>query len=158
MKLLIVSDSHGNTLALREVLDREPDADFLLHLGDGAADLAAIQHTGRCPQAMAVRGNCDYAPDLPSERLCTFMGKLVFMTHGNGYEVKLTCGALLGAARQKGAEIALFGHTHSPYYGFQDGVYLFNPGALSHCVSGRLTYGVLLLTEGADPVFEHRTL
>lgn len=158
MKLVIVSDTHGNTLALREVLDREQDADFVLHLGDGLADLVEIQHTGRCPQAYEVRGNCDYAPGVPSERLCGFGGKLIFMTHGNGYEVKLTTGALLGAAKRKNADIALFGHTHIPYYAVSGGVTLFNPGSISHSAHGRPGYGTLTLNEGEEPQFEHKTL
>lgn len=158
MKIVIVSDSHGNTLALREVLDREQDAEFIFHLGDGAADILAVQHAGRCPQAYVVRGNCDYAPGTPSERLCGFGGQLIFMTHGNGYEVKITTGALLSAARLKNADIALFGHTHEPYYGCHDGIYLFNPGALSRAVSGRLSYGVLTIAEGKPPIFAHKTL
>ena len=35
MKLLIVSDTHGNLLALEEAVKREQDAEFVLHLGDG---------------------------------------------------------------------------------------------------------------------------
>lgn len=158
MKLLIVSDTHGNLLVLEEAVKREQDAEFVLHLGDGLYDLEAVRHTMRCPQAYPVRGNCDFDRTMPSERLCGFGGKLIFFTHGNGYEVKMTTGALLSTAKQRGADIALFGHTHLPYYAYTDGVYLFNPGALSMSQSGRCTYGTLMLEEGKEPVFTHHEL
>ncbi|MEG1932860.1 MAG: metallophosphoesterase [Pygmaiobacter sp.] len=158
MKLLIVSDSHGNARALEEVLCREADADFILHLGDGLSDLTEARRTMRCPQDYPVRGNCDYDRSIPSERLCGFGGKLIFLTHGNGYEVKMTTSALLATAKQRGADIALFGHTHLAYYAYTDGIYLFNPGALSMPQAGRPSYGVLTLNSGCEPEFAHKRL
>ena len=158
MRILIVSDSHGNTMALEEVLAREPAAELLIHLGDGLSDLVAVQRACRCPQSYMVRGNCDYAPDIPSERLCGLEGQLALICHGNGYEVKLTHGALLGAAKRRGADIALFGHTHTPWLSRVDGVWLFNPGSLSRSAVGRCTYGILTVEKGKEPVFEHKVL
>ena len=155
MKLLVVSDTHGNRLALREAIDRHPDVNFLIHLGDGLADLGEVQRSGRCPQCYMVRGNCDYAPQVPAERLCGLAGHLVFMTHGNGYDVKLTVGALLGAAREKNAQIALYGHTHIPLLSKVGDVWLFNPGSLSLGPSGQCRYGLLKLSPGNEPEFEH---
>ena len=50
------------------------------------------------------------------------------------------------AAREAGADILLFGHTHEPLCDFYDGLWILNPGS---CRGGfRPTYGVISLTEG----------
>ena len=102
-----------------------------------------------------VRGNCDYDKSVPADRLITLGGLLIFMTHGDGYQVKLTTGPLRRAAAQRGADLVLFGHTHSPYYAYTDGIYLFNPGSISSPRVGRPTYGLLVIEDG-QPDFQHR--
>ena len=89
-KLIVVSDSHGNRDGLRAVLNAHRDADALIFLGDGLNDLTAVRRSGPCPLVYEVRGNCDYDRTVPSERLVSLGGLLIFMTHGNGYEVKVT--------------------------------------------------------------------
>ncbi len=154
-ELLIVSDSHGNRDGLRAVLAAHPKANLLLFLGDGLTDLISVQQDTPCPMLYEVRGNCDFDKSVPADRLVTLGGLLLFMTHGDGYQVKLTTGPLLRAAAQRGADIVLFGHTHSPYYAYTDGVYLFNPGSLSSPRVGRPTYGLLTIEDG-QPDFHHR--
>lgn len=155
IELLIVSDSHGSKDGLRKVLAAHPKADFLLFLGDGLTDLAAVRQTSPCPMVYEVRGNCDFDKSVPADRLITLGGLLVFLTHGDGYQVKLTTQPLRRAAAQRGADLVLFGHTHSPYYAYTDGIYLFNPGSISSPRVGRPTYGLLTIEEG-QPDFQHR--
>ena len=50
VKLLIVSDSHGNNRGLAAVIKAEQDADALLFLGDGLIDLASAQRMSRRAQ------------------------------------------------------------------------------------------------------------
>lgn len=154
-KLIVVSDSHGNRDGLRAVLNAHRDADALIFLGDGLNDLTAVRRSGPCPLVYEVRGNCDYDRTVPSERLVSLGGLLIFMTHGNGYEVKVTTTPLRKAAARRGADVVLFGHTHSPYYAYIDGVNLFNPGSISVPRVGRPTYGLLLI-ENSEPEFLHR--
>ena len=141
-QFIIVSDSHGNQEGLARVLQAHPKADALLFLGDGLSDLAAVRQTTRCPLVYEVRGNCDYDRSVPADRLISLGGLRLFVTHGDGYEVKLTTGPLRRAAAQRGAEAVLFGHTHSPCC-FQepDGLWVLTPG------SARSTFG-LVLPEG----------
>ena len=62
-------------------------------------------------------------------------------------------------AKEKGADIALFGHTHEPYEEYlpEYGLWLFNPGALSSPARGEPTYGLLTLS-GANVLFSHGTI
>ena len=59
------------------------------------------------------------------------------------YEVKYGLSNLVAAAEERGAQIALFGHTHQAMTEYRGGLYLMNPGSLSG-PSG--TYGIIDLT------------
>ena len=103
---------------------------------------------------MRDRGNCDYASFAPPDGLAAFGGVLFYYTHGNLYHVKNELDTLADAARARGADAALYGHTHCAGCEERSGVVLFNPGALSR-VQGRGSYGVVMVENGA-PRFEHR--
>ena len=86
-----------------------------------------------------------------------FGGLLIFYTHGHLFSVKTGLYDLADAARARGADIALYGHTHEPALTQIDGVWLFNPGALSYTRGGEgPTYGVLTIDADKVPHFEHR--
>lgn len=157
MKLLAASDTHGNTAQLRRMLELEPDAQALLFLGDGLRDLAKLSEKYTGLRIYAVRGNCDYSCFEPAEGLAAFDGLLFFYTHGHGYEVKWTLTPLKTAARQRGAEVVLFGHTHMPHYEYENGLYVFNPGSLGNPRAGRPSYGVITKEKGKLR-FEHHEL
>ena len=53
------------------------------------------------------------------------------MTHGHNYYVNSRKDMIRSAAVQRGARIALFGHTHVPYLEEQEGILIANPGSLS---------------------------
>ena len=48
------------------------------------------------------------------------------------------------AARERKAQVLLYGHTHNAFTDYEDGLYLMNPGSLS---GWQATYGTLDLTE-----------
>ena len=62
----------------------------------------------------------------------------------------------LRAAAARGAEVALFGHTHKPIALQKNGVFLFNPGSCGRCYTGPNTYGVMLLDKGKITSFAHK--
>lgn len=131
MKILVVSDTHGNAYALHEALRMRPDATAVIHLGDGVreAEDAAAFFPDRT--FFIVRGNCDFgAHDLLARREETFGGKRFFFTHGHLFGVKDGLYTLACAARECRADVALFGHTHQPGIEYDDGLYLVNPGSL----------------------------
>lgn len=157
MKLLVASDTHGNAAQLRRMLEKEAGAQALIFLGDGLRDLTFLDKEYPALRVYPVRGNCDYSCFEPAEGLAAFDGLLFFYTHGHGYEVKWTLTPIKAAARQRGAEVVLFGHTHTPYYEYENGLYIFNPGSLGHPRAGKPTYGVITNEKGR-PRFEHREL
>ncbi len=145
MKLLIFSDSHGELLPMRDAIRRErPDA--VLHLGDHAGDAFTLSQEFYDLPIAYVRGNCDRDfPPCAETYERTLEGVRIFAAHGHRFGVKYDRLRFSLAAQERGATLALYGHTHCPDCTQQEGLWLLNPGA---CGGRTPTYGVALLTNG----------
>lgn len=145
MKLLLVSDSHHQLNYMRLAVGYEqPDA--VIHLGDCIidADELALEYPGL--PVLSVRGNCDICGKNRAEELVrTFEGVRVFGIHGHRYGVKQDLLRAEFAAREAGAQVLAFGHTHQTYCKFHDGLWRINPGACSASVP---TYGIVCIENG----------
>lgn len=155
-KLLVISDIHRARGALRRIIHAEKDADALIFLGDGIDDLDVVQEEAPRMPVYSVRGNCDLGSYEPLDGLVAFEGVLFYYTHGHIYNVKYGTDDLEQAAREKGADVALFGHTHRPILKNGQDVTLFNPGSAGQSYSGNDSYGVITLGGGGTIDFEHR--
>lgn len=156
-KLLILSDSHNSRLAIENILAAEADSiDALIFLGDGLRDLEQALTFYPSLRAYAVAGNCDFGALEPLDGLAAFDGVVVFYTHGHMYGVKYDLDTLADAAAARGANVALFGHTHIPVAEERGGVFLFNPGSCGRCYTGPNTYGILTLADGKVVSHEHK--
>ena len=143
-KLLVLSDSHGGRTAIERVLMKESkNIDALIFLGDGLRDLELTLTLYPKLRAYSVAGNCDYGALEPTDGLAAFDGVVIFYTHGHMYGVKYDLDTLADAASARGAEVALFGHTH-------------NPGSCGRCYTGPDTYGILTLDGGKVTAYEHK--
>ena len=131
MRILIVSDTHGSLRNFDIVIEREKEIDLLLHLGDVEGDNDYMEAVMNCPVHI-VGGNNDYFSGLPGEIELRIGKYKVFMTHGHGYYVSMDTRRLKQAARARGADIAMYGHTHRPDIDLEDGVKVINPGSLSY--------------------------
>ena len=132
MKLLILSDTHRSLGFACEAIEKEaPDA--VIHLGDHLGDAEDLS-------------NCDYAPTVPQMLTLEFDGVRIFATHGHLFGVKRELTALADAARERGAQLALFGHTHVQCLETIGGVTLLNPGAAGRF--GRSGCGVVTISGG----------
>ena len=144
MRLLVLSDSHGLVRPLRAVLALHPEADLIVHLGDGERDLAQAADLIGSRRTVQVCGNCDFASLLPyNELIRADDGTLIFCSHGHREHVKYGMTEFCEKAKRCGARIALYGHTHRPVTEKTDGIYLMNPGAL---LNG--SYGMVDITPG----------
>jgi putative phosphoesterase len=131
--ILVISDSHGNIAALTTVLKWAHDADLeaAVFLGDGYEDLGlASARAGFDHSWHAVRGNGDYQFSLPDSMMLEISARTLFLSHGNRHNVREGCKTIAAAARNAGAEAALFGHTHIPYCATVNGIFLLNPGSI----------------------------
>ena len=146
MKLLIFSDSHGNVANMADMVRLERP-DRILHLGDLVRDAQTLQEKFPDIPVSFVPGNCDgRRPDLPEERVFTLEGCRLLMTHGHTYHVKLGPAAAVRAAREAGAHLLLYGHTHEAACEFQHGMWVVNPGSIDSLA--RPTYAVAVLEAG----------
>ena len=99
---------------------------------------------------------CELGALEPLDGLAAFDGVVVFYTHGHMYGVKYDLDTLADAAAARGANVALFGHTHIPVAEERGGVFLFNPGSCGRCYTGPNTYGILTLADGKVVSHEHK--
>lgn len=129
-KVLVISDTHGRTDNLDKILPLVKPLDQLIHLGDVGRDVEYIEVMAECPCCF-VSGNNDFYSTLPRERLIKLNGVSIFLTHGHYYYVNSRKDFVRSAAIQRGARIALFGHTHVPYLEEDDTILVANPGSLS---------------------------
>ena len=140
MKILVISDSHGDNDSIEQAYARERP-DEIIFLGDGLRDIEMFGYTFPGAKISSVRGNCDFFSRSADEFTLSYGGLTVFVCHGHAYGVKNGVSLLAYTAKKKGASIALFGHTHEPYLGECDGVTLLNPGSIRN-----ERYGIITVT------------
>lgn len=143
MRILVVSDTHGDFYSLRRALDQQPSAEVIIHCGDGSEQYQYLKNVYAGKRVIGVRGNCDWSSTLPHEELVEIGGKRVFITHGHLYNAKFTFMQLCCAAREQKADILLFGHTHQAMTDYLDGLYMMNPGS---CSGYGASYGTIDIT------------
>lgn len=130
IKVLVISDTHRNVRKINDVMKREKQVDLVLHMGDLEGHGEYIRQVTKCPLE-AVRGNCDYDGEFRIDNLIEVGGHMIFMTHGHRYGVDYGLYELEDMARGCGADIAMYGHTHQPYFEkMEDGFVILNPGSL----------------------------
>ena len=123
-EIIIVSDNHGMSMPLYDLLSQYPDADYFFHLGDsempyGANSLFAC-----------VRGNNDWDPEYPDELFLTIGKFRFFLTHGHLYGCSYSLDPMKTIAKRKECDIVCFGHTHVYMDYTEDGVRFLNPGSI----------------------------
>jgi putative phosphoesterase len=166
--ILILSDTHGNISSLEYVMKKiAPGFDLAVFLGDGVDDFF---QNGRCICPIpfyCVRGNCDTRLSLFGNTVegygaveetltLNIRSHKIFMCHGHTLGVKGGLVRLAMAAAEKGADIALFGHTHECLEKrcgeglfLADGkdLTLFNPGSLKGSYFSPSTFGTLSVSD-----------
>ncbi|WP_332649758.1 metallophosphoesterase [Lysinibacillus sp. 54212] len=127
MKLLVMSDTHGDADVINRVRQYHTDVDAVVHCGDSELpyDHPYLQGTER------VRGNCDRTDDRFQNELEFSLGATkVFVTHGHLFNVKSSLLSLTYRAKEAGASICCFGHSHLLGAEMMDGILFINPGSL----------------------------
>ena len=150
---------------MRYVLDCiHSDAEYIIHLGDGEADVERISPHYPRQAFVGIKGNCDWGFGNGyngAHRTLDIEGTRIFFCHGHRHGVKSADRtALTSAANALNADIALFGHTHHSEYfvipktGNGDvsekeaALHVMNPGSISRPRGGEISgksYGVILL-------------
>ena len=149
MKILALSDSHGNIERMVYAVDKE-QPDVILHLGDCIND--AYKLWGKFPAVSfhMVAGNCDGRTDDDTELTLEKDGVRIYMTHGHLYGVKNGLSDFIEGARHKKADLGLFGHTHKTLIRKTIGIWIMNPGQMEQHDNRRAaSYGIVNIVNGA---------
>lgn len=157
MRYLVLSDTHGNTPDASKVIEHwKGMIDGVWHLGDNARDLQFLEREYALSLQLAfagVNGNCDMPGSTPYKRLFDVEDRRVLMCHGHLYHVGMGLGTIQKKARDMGATIVLFGHTHVPYYAEENGILFLNPGSLTSPRGGSSkSYALLEIDKGKAAV------
>ena len=151
LKILVMGDTH-NTISYASGLIEKLNPDYVLHLGDVCADCHRLEDTFPRKLIVSVKGNNDFFDNAyPLERCFELEGKKIFMCHGHKYNVKSSLLPLCFKGREVGADIVLYGHTHSAHLEEVDGMIMMNPGC-----GGVGKYGIIEIKDGKIKAFlEH---
>ena len=147
MKACVFSDSHGYAANMINAIELEKP-EIVFFLGDGERDIAKVMDSFTDLPVYAVRGNCDFRSQLSKLLICVVEDVKIFMTHGHLSDVKYEYDyeTLASQAIEAGAQIALFGHTHSQNLSENRGVMLLNPGSIGRGYYP--SYAVLTIKNG----------
>ncbi|MEJ9149952.1 metallophosphoesterase [Bacillus smithii] len=127
MKLLVVSDSHGDTEILKDLKARyEQEMDAMFHCGDSELPADSEVMKGY----IVVRGNCDMDDRYPYDIVEEIKGKRIFMTHGHRYDVKASFSKLKQKAKANKADFVFFGHSHQAVAEKIGETLFLNPGSI----------------------------
>ena len=133
MKILLLSDSHGNMNAVLTALKKYgSNADIIVHCGDatrGEADELVELNPEKT--VVCISGNCDWGSMYKNVEYITVCGKKIMITHGHIYCAKYSLDALYEQAVNEGCDLVFFGHTHNPTDETIGNVRLINPGSCS---------------------------
>lgn len=145
MKILVVSDSHGNVNNMVLAVERErPDRIF--HLGDGWRDAEKLHSMFPEIPLEQVPGNCDFHPVEPAVKRLELGGKRILLCHGHTYRVKEGLLEAGYAAQEAQADLLAFGHTHRPTQEWAGKSLLLNPGSIGYW--GDPAYAVVTIADG----------
>ena len=148
MKILILSDSHGQRYRMTDIIARHKDASAIVFLGDGERDFElalAENYIDICGneslEILQVCGNCDLMSNEPAVIIHEFAGTRFLITHGFAQHVKRDLDRLEEEMSAKQCRVALFGHTHMSCLKQSGNLFMFNPGAVVNGSYGIITIG-----------------
>lgn len=132
MKILVISDTHGDTNKAEKAIKSNKEVNLIIHLGDYFRDAQKLSALFPDIPMEYIYGNSDFMiNDVPAEKLLEICGKKIFITHGHKYSVKWDYEKLFRKAEELNADVLLFGHTHIPEIIKRDKYYVLNPGSTS---------------------------
>lgn len=144
MKILVVSDTHGNIDELMYNTQSE-EFDMLFYLGDYIEDGIEISKRLNIDYKM-VRGNGDRKnKNFNDDEIFDIEGKKIFLTHGHKYNVNFGIQNLFYKGKEIEADYIFFGHTHIPILEKIDDIIIMNPGSptLPRTSDRQRTFGII---------------
>ena len=145
MKILVLSDSHGNLTNMELAVERT-NPSLIFHLGDCWRDGERLHEQFPDIPLEQVPGNCDCRPGELAEKLLILREKRILLCHGHTYGVKQSLLNAGYAAEEQALDLFLFGHTHRPLVDMRGRTLFLNPGSIGDYA--RPFYGVVTIETG----------
>lgn len=128
MKILIVSDNHGDQFVLEELHNiYQDEVDYWLHCGDSEFKKENVVWD----IYQSVEGNMDWSNQYPFVRVVEIENQNFVVLHGHKHNVKRSLADMRDVALEEDAQFVFYGHTHVPKVSFKDGIYFINPGSIT---------------------------
>ncbi|MCI5812822.1 MAG: metallophosphoesterase [Limosilactobacillus coleohominis] len=129
MKILLVSDNHGDVQILKSIdAAFKLKVDQLFHCGDSNLSFSISPMR----DFQTVLGNTDQKLDYPKVITQKIDNQNVTVTHGHLFQVGMTMTPLLLLAKETKADIVAYGHTHQLAVAMDDNCLFINPGSISY--------------------------
>jgi len=135
IKIGIISDTHifaidDEAEALLSFLARAfSKCDLIFHAGD-IVSAEFIDELSKILPVEAVSGNmdpCQTRAKYPPKKIIEVEGKIIGLIHGSGPPQDIR--SRLYFAFTIKPDIIVYGHTHEPFKGYENGIYYLNPGS-----------------------------
>jgi putative phosphoesterase len=143
----LLSDTHYQERLFHlpdRLKDLWPGVELILHAGD-VGDLRILDELGRIAPVVAVHGNDDPEDThriLPEQQVLAIRGHRILLWHSHfadrSEEIRKRNDIwgekfrrIASHARDAGADVVVYGHTHVPMVSRHEGTLLVNPGALA---------------------------
>ena len=152
MKIVVISDSHGNYRNFSIILKKHTDADYIIHAGDGESDVQDLEMYEKAlfKKLIFVGGNCDIHGIYERIKVVELGGIRIFIAHGDQFEVKTDKTVIAKVAKTEGCQAAIFGHSHLKFCDKVEDIFLLNPGSCD--IQGDKTspsYAIMTIENGA---------
>ena len=125
-KLIVCSDSHGETSGLEYLRNKYSREYRFLHCGDSVLHPYQLDIYG----FVSVQGNNDYYNAYPMYRILEIGDHRIYMCHGHRDMFLGNYQMLAERAKGRQCDIALCGHSHIYHHEVIDGVTCLNPGSI----------------------------
>jgi len=130
-RLIFASDSHGHFIDYFAEQCMDGEYAHIIHLGDYVRDAEELEQRVH-RNVIHVAGNCDMFSRCAKEAMLRVEDVKILICHGDKFNVKSSLYGLSLRAREVGAKLALYGHTHFADVTDDGGIILANPGALQN--------------------------
>ena len=153
MRIGVIADTHIPDRAKvipDKIMEDFKSVDMIIHVGD-LVDLKVIkQLKSICPNVKAVYGNMDpyeVRKELPEKEIINIGKYKIGVMHGNGPPSKLV-ELLTAVFKDDGANIIIFGHSHSGFNEKKGGILFFNPGSATDKINSAYnSYGIIEIND-----------
>lgn len=149
IKIVVISDTHGNLQAIDKMAQIILESDFVFHLGDHFDDMKNYAHV-LGDKLYRVHGNCDWGTQ--KDIVVKIDKQRIFATHGDLYGAKRGTTKLVEKAKQENCSVVFYGHTHVAEIKKQDGVLLVNPGTLQKYSANKSFAYVIVNNDKVTPI------